>query len=369
MQGQANILDLGQTFKRLLRPLRGGAIGGLWALLIALLALFSLIMPSQFPTTGTVQAMMFQLPELGLLALAQVVPLITGGINLAIISTANQAALVMVWAMKLAMHAGAPDSMAIVAGLLVGLALSIFIGLITGALVAYTGVHPVLVTLGTNSLIDGVSIYLTRGTIVSGLPASFQWIGSGAILGVPAGFIFFLIISGLVGVVFRRTPFGVSMYMIGSNLPATQYSGIDTRRVLIGAYALSSVLCFCAAVLMMARFNSASADYARSYLLVTILAAVLGGIDPMGGFGRVGGLVLALLVLQVLSSGCNLLGFSQHLTLAIWALTLIGTMAARIAGPALMAVCWPVAAPPTPPPDPNRELRPSVRSSGDVHHS
>ena len=340
MQGQASILDFDQAFKRLLRPLRDGAIGGmtgLWALLIALLALFSLIMPSQFPTTGTVQSMMFQLPELGLLALAQTVPLITGGFNLAIISTANQAALVMVWAMKLAMHAGAPDSMAIVAGLLVGLTLCLFIGLITGALVAYTGVHPVLVTLGTNSIIDGVSIYVTRGTIISGLPESFQWIGSGTVLGIPAGFIFFLIIAGLVGVVLGRTPFGVSMYMIGSNLQATRYSGIDTRRALIGAYTLSSVLCFCAAVLMMARFNSASADYAKSYLLVTILAAVLGGIDPNGGFGRIGGLVLALFVLQVLSSGCNLLGFSQHLTLAIWGMTLIGAMAVRVAWPALMA--------------------------------
>ena len=62
--------------------------------------------------------------------------------------------------------------------------------------------------------------------------------------------------------------------MLGSNLEATRYSGIDTKRVLIGIYTLSSVLCFVAACLMMARFNSASAGYAQSYLLVTILAAV-----------------------------------------------------------------------------------------------
>ena len=92
-------------------------------------------------------------------------------------------------------------------------------------------------------------------------------------------------------------------------------------------YTLSSVLCFVAACLMLARFNSASAAYAQSYLLVTILAAVLGGVvDPFGGFGRISGLMLALVVLQVISSGCNLLGLSQHLTLAIWGLTLIGVM-------------------------------------------
>jgi simple sugar transport system permease protein len=80
---------------------------------------------------------------------------------------------------------------------------------------------------------------------------------------------------------------------------------------------------------MMARFNSASSGYAQSYLLVTILAAVLGGIDPFGGFGRISGLMIALVVLQVIASGFNLLGLSQHLTLAIWGLTLIAVMAIK----------------------------------------
>jgi simple sugar transport system permease protein len=84
---------------------------------------------------------------------------------------------------------------------------------------------------------------------------------------------------------------------------------------------------------MMARFNSAGADIAQSYLLITILAAILGGIDPYGGFGRIAGLVLALAILQTISSGFNLLGFSQHLTLALWGFTLLAVMAVkRVAG-------------------------------------
>ena len=73
----------------------------------------------------------------------------------------------------------------------------------------------------------------------------------------------------------------------------------------------------------MARFNSANAAYGESYLLVTILAAVLGGVSPSGGFGKVGGLVLALIILQLISTCFNLLDFSQFLTLAIWGGTLI----------------------------------------------
>jgi simple sugar transport system permease protein len=94
--------------------------------------------------------------------------------------------------------------------------------------------------------------------------------------------------------------------------------------VLLGVYVLSSLLAVVAALVMMARFNSANASYGESYLLVTILAAVLGGVDPFGGFGKVGGLLMALIVLQVISSAFNLLNFSPFLTVAIWGALIIG---------------------------------------------
>ena len=78
---------------------------------------------------------------------------------------------------------------------------------------------------------------------------------------------------------------------------------------------------------MMSRFNSANASYGESYLLVTILAAVLGGVSPSGGFGKMGGLVLALVILQLISTCFNLLDFSQFLTLAIWGGILIAVAA------------------------------------------
>ena len=102
--------------------------------------------------------------------------------------------------------------------------------------------------------------------------------------------------------------------------------------MLIGVYILSSLLCFVAASVMMARFNSASADYAQSYLLVTILAAVLGGVDPFGGFGRIARAGAGarhppghLLRLQPPRP-------QPALTLAIWGLTLIVVMAAKRVG-------------------------------------
>ena len=134
-----------------------------------------------------------------------------------------------------------------------------------------------------------------------------------------------------------RSPLGVRIYMIGSNLEATRFSGVDTRRVQISVYLISSLLCWLAAVVMMARFNSAGADIAQSYLLITILAAILGGVDPYGGFGRVIGLFLALCILQVVASGFNLMGLSPHLALASWGAVLLLVMAAKRLAQAIRA--------------------------------
>ena len=319
---------------RIARPRRHtpGATAGLLALLAALLAMFSVLLPGRFLTPGTAQSMMFQLPELGLLALAMTIPLISGGLNLAIIASANQCALLMAWIMKtlITSGAGSLETTTIIAlALLSGLSLGALVGFITGFLIATTGVHPILVTLGIMTVVDGISIYLTRGTVISGFPDSFQWVGNATLAGIPIPFLILVIAAIGVGLTLTRTAFGISVYMIGSNAQATRYSGIDTKRVLIGVYTLSGMLCFVAACLMMARFNSASPGYAQSYLLVTILAAVLGGIDPFGGFGRISGLMIALVVLQVIASGFNLLGLSQHLTLAIWGLTLIAVMSIK----------------------------------------
>ena len=291
---------------------------------------FSIALPDRFPTLRTLEAMAFQMPELGLLALAMTVPLMSGGLNLAIIATANLSGLAMAYVLTvlLAPEAGGMTLALVIAlAVVVGLVVCAVVGLINGVITAYVGVHPILVTLGTMTLINGIAVWLTRGATISGFPDAILFLGNGTLLGVPMPMIVFLICAGLLHVILTRTPFGVAVFMIGSNEQATRYSGVDTRRVLVGVYVLSSVLCCVAALIMMARFNSARAGYAESYLLVTILAAVLGGVDPFGGFGRILGLVLALFILQMISSGFNLLGVRPHLTPAIWGGILILVMA------------------------------------------
>lgn len=315
-----------------IRESAGTNLAGLLLLLLGLFTAFSVLLPGTFLQPGTMQAMMFQLPELGLLSLAMAIPLVSGGLNLAIIATANQAALLMAWILTTQMP---PDAVGgevwlwIAVAFVASFLLCLIIGLITGFIVAVVGVHPILVTLGTQTLIGGISIWLTRGQTLSGFPEVLIYVSNETIAGIPISFGIFAVVALGVHILLTQTVLGIQIHMIGSNLESTRFSGVDTRRVQIWVYVLSSLLCWLAAIVMMARFNSAGADIAQSYLLITILAAILGGIDPYGGFGRVTGLVVALLILQTISSGFNLLGFNQHLTLALWGLTLIAVMAAK----------------------------------------
>jgi simple sugar transport system permease protein len=295
-------------------------------LIAAAVISFTLLTPSRFLSGDTVRAMAFQMPELGILSLAMMVPLISGGLNLAIIATANLSALVMAAILTHLIQPSSPPLVVVevfALALLAGMMTTLVIGFLTGIIVAFFGVHPILVTLGTMTLVKGISVLTTSGTVIGGFPPAILFLGNGTLLGIPVSMILFLLCASVVAVLLTHAPFGVSVRLIGSNERATRYSGVATEWMLVGVYAFSSLLCWVGALVMMARFNSASAGYGESYLLITILAAVLGGVDPFGGFGRVLGLFLSLILLQVISTGFNLLGFSQHLTSAIWGATMI----------------------------------------------
>jgi simple sugar transport system permease protein len=315
----------------------------LGALIVLAVLCFSALAPSNFLSGDTIRAIAFQMPELGILALAMMIPLMSGGLNLAIIATANLSALVM--AAVMTKMIGPESPLQVVAGVITlalaaGLLTSLVVGLITGMIVAFLGVHPILVTLGTMIAVKGIAVYATSGGVIGGFPPAILFLGNGTLLGFPVPMMIFILCAILVAVIMNHAPFGVSVRMIGSNEKATRYSGVATEWMLVGVYVVSSVLCWVAGAVMMARFNSARAGYAESYLLITILAAVLGGVDPNGGFGKVLGLFLSLILLQLISTGFNLLGFSPHLTQAIWGATMILAIAIALVRDKWIARLW-----------------------------
>lgn len=299
-------------------------------LLAVLCAVFWGLIGGALFAIPTLQSMAFQLPELGILSLAMMTTLLSGGLDLSIVATADLCALAMAYVLTHAPAGGIAWLLWQVLALGAGALVAGCVGLVNGFVVAYVGVSPILVTLGTMTMVRGLAVGLTHGTVLSGFPPWIVFLGNGTVGGVPMPLIAFAAVALPMALALSRSPFGVSVALIGSNERATRFSGVDTRLVLLRAYTLSSLLSAMAALLMMARFNSANADYGQSYLLVTILAAVLGGINPTGGFGKVSGLVLALVILQLISSAFNLLNLSEFLTLAIWGGVLIAVAAVPV---------------------------------------
>ena len=177
--------------------------------------------------------------------------------------------------------------------------------------------------------VRGLGEFLTRGGDISGTPAAVQAIGQGTVLGVPAPMLVFGGAVLLWYVVMSRTRLGFATRMIGSNFEATRYSGVPARRMLTLIYTLSGLMCGLAGIVMLARFNSVRVGHGEAYVLITVLACFLGGVDPFGGFGRVLPVAIALVILQVIASGLNLLGANQHLATALWGGFLLLIMVVR----------------------------------------
>jgi simple sugar transport system permease protein len=285
--------------------------------------------PERFLSGSNLQTMAFQLPELGLLALAMMITLLSGGINLAIVAISNLAGIVA----ALALLAWVPEhptgvmsAWGVLAALSMGMVVALLAGVATGWLVAHAQVTPILATLGMMLFLEGLNLVLTEGRAISGLPATLHVIGNGTVLGVPVPLGIFAVASLALWIALNRTPWGRSVQMLGANPVATWFSGVNNRQVLMRTYVISSLLAGVAGLIMISRFNSAKAGYGQSYLLITLLAAVLGGTRATGGFGRVSGLILALLILQVVASGLNLLRVSAHYANALWGAILLLAM-------------------------------------------
>ncbi|MEM8852085.1 MAG: ABC transporter permease [Pseudomonadota bacterium] len=306
---------------------RDAELIGLSAFLVVVVLAFSLV-TDRFLTAANLNSMAVQLPELGILTLAMLMPILSGGLNLAVTFQANISALALAAILE---AGGGPDAgphvfaLGVAAALGVGAGTGLFMGLV----VAYSRAHPILVSLAMMIFLRGLGEYLTRGGDISGFPDYVAALGHGSLLGVPAPLLIFLLCVIGWQVLLGRTPLGFFTYMVGSNIEATRYSGINTKRIITLIYTLSGLMCAIAGIVMMARFNSVRVGHGEAYLLITVLACFLGGVDPFGGFGRVLSVALALVILQCLSSGLNLIGANQHLATAVWGLFLIAVMVMR----------------------------------------
>ena len=286
-------------------------------LAVVVVIVFSLTTRSFF-TLINFQSMGFQVAEVGLLSLAVMVAMLTGGIDLSIVSIAGISAVVMTFLFRAADTASTTGAL-LIAETLGFVALAMVAGgacgVLNGLLITRLRIPPILATLGTMQLLNGIVIIVTGGKAVYGLPDVLLSMGNGTVGGLPIPLLVLLISAVLIAIFINRTGMGLRLKLVGANPVTARYSGLDNDRVLMVTYIVSALLASAAGIVIGARSAAANADYGASYVLLAIVIVVLGGVNPNGGTGTVGGVLLAAFTLQMISSGLNQVGLSSFIYL------------------------------------------------------
>lgn len=285
------------------------------AIIVLAALVMALRLPGVFFSGANLRSMLFQIPEFGIFALAMSMAMLTGGCDLSIVGTANLTAIILGVYLHFAAEkplGPAGEALIVLTAFLLGLLVGAIAGLLNGCLIAFVGVPPILATLGTMSFYGGIGIVITKGSALYDFPAGIQKIGNGYAGIIPIPALIFLGIILLMFIIIQKSCFGVKLYMLGTNAKAYEYSGLNRARMILASYAVSGVLASISGFIILARTNTANADYGNTYIMQSILVCVLGGVNPKGGSGKVTGIVLATLAVQILSSGLNIMNINAY---------------------------------------------------------
>lgn len=277
------------------------ALAGLVVLLFAIL---SMLAPNTYPTVRNIVSMASQMAPLGLLALCVCLAFLIGGIDLSVVAVANAAAIAAAMATN-ALEPAIGAAGATLIGVVAALAVGLVAGLINGTLVSRLRVHPIPITLGTMALFTGVSTGVTGGATQFGT-GSLSFLGSGTIARVPVSFLLFVLVVAIMAFVTTRTRFGFKMYAVGASDKVSRFARLDVERVQVRTYMLTGLIASVAGLVMFAGTNAANVSFGSSFLILAILIAVLSGVDPYGGKGRLVLVILAVAAMQQVQTGINM---------------------------------------------------------------
>jgi|TARA_B110000261_G_scaffold55620_1_gene65517 ribose/xylose/arabinose/galactoside ABC-type transport system permease subunit len=299
-----------------------------WFLGVALIT-FSFA-SDNFLTTQNILGVARHSSDLILVAMAQMVVMLTGGLDfsvgviLAMTSVVASMTMVALWT------GYGSGWEAIFIGCLAGLFVGAFIGLVNGLGVAFLRVPPFIMTLGMSSIIFGMALTITGGIPIYGMPESFTNIfGYGTFLGISLTIWITLIFIILVYIFINRTKMGRYFYAIGGNIRAAELSGINVRVYIVSAYVFSAVVTSFAALLITARLETGEPNIGASYPLLSIAACAIGGVSLLGGVGKVQNVVLGAFFIILIQNGMNLMRVGSYLQMVVIGALLIVAISAE----------------------------------------
>jgi len=282
---------------------------GIYLFLLAIIIFFSL-MTNAFLTFNNFIVILRQVSIIGICAFGETFVVIAGGIDLSVGSTV---ALSGVIAASLAKFLNVPVPLAFLAGIAAGS----LCGYLNGILTTKVRIPPIIVTLGTLTIIRGLAFIIVGGTTVFGMPVSYRVLGRSYIGFVPIPVVVLIIIFVIFFIVLNKLSFGRYLYAIGSNEEAAVISGVRVNKVKTLVFVLSGLMAGIGGAILSSRLDSGQAATASGLELDVLTAVVLGGVSIAGGKGRLASVFVGVLIIGILANGMVLLNVQHFYQLVI----------------------------------------------------
>ncbi|BAL98655.1 MULTISPECIES: ABC transporter permease [Caldilinea] len=285
---------------------------GIIVAFLALCLFFWWQRPDVFLNPANLAVIMRFIATFGLLAIGQVLVIITGGIDLSVGSmTALTGVLFATLMMK---GVGVIPPLGIVPSVLIVLVVAGLVGAWHGFCVTRLHIPPFIITLGTWLMARGLAAFITQGyPIVFPSNHPFLWFGQGEIARIPIMFIVLVVVATLVFFLLNSTTLGRHIYAVGGNIEAARVSGIKVNRVRIFCFVVSSLMAGIVGLLLASRLGQGTPTVGTAYELWAIAATVIGGTSLFGGEGTVQGAILGAAIMGVMVNGMVLINLSSYL--------------------------------------------------------
>ncbi|HUG46976.1 MAG TPA: ABC transporter permease [Candidatus Limnocylindria bacterium] len=290
-------------------------------LLLGLIVTLELVRPGIVNATWLANTIKFAIP-LAILAAAQTLAMLTGGIDLSVAAVASMAAYLVA--------TQAPVHGPLVA-VLIAFGAAALVGLVNGIGIGVFRVHPLIMTLAMTLVVGGVVTVYMLSVVTSGVrvPAELNWLSQQTAFGfLPHSLLLFVPLAALILLGLRRSGYGRLLYALGDNETAARLSGVRVWQVLIALYIVTALLAAVAGMLFAGLLNTASAQLVNGFLLPSVAAAVIGGTSIFGGRGGYAGSIVGAVILTVLSTLLQVLGMQEAVRQILYGAIILAVAAA-----------------------------------------
>jgi ribose/xylose/arabinose/galactoside ABC-type transport system permease subunit len=287
-------------------------------LLIALCIMFSLTARG-FASVANLFNLLRQTSITGIASFGMAIIMISGGIDLAMgscISVITVVTSIMVAQLQI------PPAIACLLGVMSG----VLVGLINGTIITFTGMPDFICTLAMQQILNGLSYTITGGLPIYGLPAGLKQLGQGYLGPIPIPVIVMVVIFIIAIILMNKTYLGRYFYAVGSNADAARLSGVSVVKIRILSHVISGFFVGISAIVMMCRITSGQPNAGTGMEMDAITACVVGGISLNGGQGKMGKIILGVLIMGVISNGLGIMGVSTYNQYICKGLLLLGVV-------------------------------------------